>query len=175
MDVQGLVSVVSATGVDGQPISLQSLVDAGKLPNVKPPAGWGVAREEVSLGFNLTTLNLRQYICYLMGYKAPVSNYVCANFGLGTGTQAPNVTDVALQSPINFFQGGPLKPINGVDFPDPYVMRVSYTIALSEANGFLITEAGLFSGDGTLLARKTQAGLNKDSTFSPVLLWRVKF
>ena len=120
-------------------------------------------------------LNMRQYLAYLFGYRAPVSNYVVANFGLGTGTQAPNVTDTALASPINFYNNLPLKLINGVDFPEPYAARVTFTIGLGEANGYLITETGLFSGDGTLLARLTQAGMNKDSTFSPVLTWRVKF
>ena len=179
MQIKGLVTVSGAFDENGNNLSLQKLVDRGNLPSIKAPRGWGVERDEVCVGKNLTMLNMRQYLAYLFGYKAPVSNYVCANFGLGTGTTAPNVTDVALNSPINFYNNGTsyvgIKPINGIDFPEPYAARVTFTIGVGEANGFAITELGLFSGDGTLMARKTQVALNKDSSFSPVLTWRIKF
>ena len=175
MKVQGLVTITSAVDHNGDKISVQRLVDRGALPNVKAPAGWGVDREEVCIGFNAPMLNMRQYIAYLMGYRAPVSNYAIGNFGIGTGTQAPASTDVALQSPINFYNGTSIKPVASIDFPGPFLLRVNYSIGLGEANGFAITEMGLFSGDGTLMARKTCNAINKDSTWSPSLLWRLRF
>jgi hypothetical protein len=173
--MEGIVSVVGAVDAAGNKLATQTLVDRGLVPSVAVPAGWGAMRDEICLGLNNYTLNLRQFNAYLFGYRAPVSDYVCANFGLGTGTNAPNVTDVALESPINFYNNGPLAPINYIDFPEPFVARVSFTIGINDANGFLITEYGLFSGNGVLLARKTSAGLNKDSSWSPTLLWRVRF
>ena len=64
----------------------------------------------------------------------------------------------------------------GVDFLTPFVVRVSYQIAIGDANGYLITERGLLSGNGTLFARHvSSAGINKTSDFSPTLTWRIRF
>ena len=55
-------------------------------------------------------------------------------------------------------------------------MRVGFNIAVGDANGYLLTEFGLFSGNDTLLARKVRSvGINTTSDFSPTLTWRIRF
>jgi hypothetical protein len=55
-------------------------------------------------------------------------------------------------------------------------VRVSFTLALGDANGYVITEMGLYSGNSTLMARKIRAvAVNKTSDFSPTLTWRIRF
>jgi hypothetical protein len=97
---------------------------------------------------------------------------------VGTGTTAPKVTDTGLENPIFFnppTNTVTTKEIDGVDFPTAFVARMEFTLASSEANGYLITEMGLFSGNDTLIARKTNVGINKSSDFSPTFTWRIRF
>ena len=176
--MKGFVTISGIVDAAGKTVSTQQAVDYGWIKDrgIKRPNGWGIPREEVPLGYNLFVDSGRQLLAYLFGYRTPVSDNVCANFGLGTGLRAPNTMDTDLESPIAFYNSAPLKPINAVDFPAAFVAQVEYTIAPSEANGYLITEQGLYSGNGTLLARKTHgAGINKTSDFGPTLHWRIRF
>ena len=138
--------------------------------------GWDVRDGEIVLGSNLFVDQGRQMLSYLFGGKNPTSDYVCAKFGVGTGTTAPKVTDVGLESPISFVEGQEvyLKEIDGVDWPRPFVSRVEFSIGAGEANGYLIKEMGLFSGNETLIARKTYVGINKSDDFSPVWSWSIR-
>ena len=181
MRPQGLVTVSSIVDASGKAISLQQAVDYGWIKpasGAATPAGWGLTpKSEISLGTNLFVDQGRQLLAFCFGFRSPVSDFTCQKFGVGTGTTAPAVTDVALQSPITLASVGSITaPILGVDFLTPFVVRVSYQIALGDANGFLITERGLFSGNGTLFARHVSAaGINKTSDFSPTLTWRIRF
>jgi len=175
---QGLVTVSGIRLADGRQISTQQAVDYGWIVPAGPaPAGWGVERHEVSLGTNLFLDQGRQLMAFCFGFRAPISDFTCQKYGVGTGTTAPQVTDVALEAPITLNStASTLAPIDGVDFLSPFVVRVSYTIALGDANGYAITERGLFSGNGTLFARHVSAtAINKTSDFSPTLTWRIRF
>lgn len=174
--VKGLLSVTKVLLADGKEISTQRAVELGWIiPSGTRPRGWGLTREEVPLGHNLFLDNGRQLLAFAFGERSPISNFTCKKFGLGTGTTPPKVIDVGLESPLSFFAGSQTKPISAIDFSIPFVARVEFAIAATEANGFLITEMGLFSGNDTLLARRVHVGINKTSDFSPVLGWRIRF
>lgn len=179
MRPEGLVTVSGLVDAEGKSISLQQAVDYGWIKGARSaPAGWGITpKSEISLGKNLLVDQGRQLLAFCFGFRSPISNFTCQQFGLGTGTTAPAVTDVAIESPIFLNSvSANTAPILGVDFLTPFVVRVSYQIALGDANGFLITERGLFSGNGTLFARHVSAaGINKTSDFSPTLTWRLRF
>ena len=114
-------------------------------------------------------------MAYAFGFRAPLENYTCQNFGVGTGLTAARVTDVALEAPITLTTGL-TKPIDLVDYLSAFVVRVSFTLGLLDANGYAISEQGLFSGNNTLIARKIRAiSINKTSDFSPTLTWRLRF
>lgn len=177
MQPQGYVTVSGIVDAEGKPVSSQRAVDLGWIKPVRgrTPGGWGIEREEIPLGKNLFLDQGRQLLAYLLGFRAPVEDYACRNWGVGTGTTAPAVTDVALESPITLDTAATTKPIDGVDFLSPFVIRISYTLSVNDANGSLITERGLFSGNGTMIARHvTSAGINKTSDYSCCLTWRLR-
>jgi len=165
--VQGIITL-SKLLVDGKPMDLQKAVDYGLAPNVSAPAGWGIGRDEICLGTNLVVDGGRQLTAYLIGGKAPTSDYVVTTFRAGTGTTTPTVTDTGLQNSVIS------KAVEGVDYPSPFVARVEMHLGPSEANGYLLTEWGLFSGNGTLIARKVMTGLSKSSSIAPTLFWRIR-
>jgi hypothetical protein len=122
--------------------------------------------------------NGRQLLAYAFGFRAPIENYTVQNFGVGTGFTAATVGDVALEAPVALASqsGATVAPITNVDFLTAFVMRVGFSVAVGDANGYLLTEMGLFSGNNTLIARKVQSvGINKTSDFSPSLTWRIRF
>lgn len=175
--IEGLVTVTGVTLADGKVMPIRKAVDYGWLPAERVPAGWGVGDDEVCLGKNLFLDQGRQLLAYAFGFRAPIENYTCQRYGVGTGTSTARVTDVALESPVELVSSQlPTAPITSVDFLTAFVMRVGFTIALGDANGYLLTEFGLFSGNNTLLARKVRGvGINKTSDFSPTLTWRIRF
>ena len=123
----------------------------------------------------LVRLQGRQLIAYLFGFRAPVSDFACQKFGVGTGLTVARTTDVALEAPI-LLSGQPTKNIDFVDYVNPYVARVIYTLGTADANGYMISETGLFSGSNAMMARKVQAvTINKTSDFGPTLTWRIRF
>jgi hypothetical protein len=176
---EGLVTVSGVRLASGRVISTQQAVDYGWIIPSEgvSPSGWGLERHEVSLGKNLWLDQGRQLLAYCFGFRAPISDFTCQKFSVGTGTTTPQVTDVALEAPITLAStSSTMASIDGVDFLSPFVVRISYTIALGDANGNLITERGLMSGNGTLFARHvTTAGINKTSDFSPTLSHRIRF
>lgn len=118
----------------------------------------------------------RQLVAYAFGFRSPISNYTVQKFGVGTGLTPAKVTDVALQSPIVLSTGAITKAIDSVDFLSPFVVRVSFTLANNDANGYLISEMGLFSGGDAIIARKVRAvSINKTADYSPVFSWRIRF
>jgi hypothetical protein len=120
----------------------------------------------------------RQLVAYCVGFRAPIENYTLQKFSVGTGVTPARVTDVALEAPIALASafGATAAPITSVDFLTAFVMRIGFTVSVSDANGYLITEFGLLSGNNTLLARKVRGvGINKTSDFAPTLTWRIRF
>jgi len=141
--------------------------------------GWvkgKLTEEGIDVGSNLFVDNGRQLIAYAFGFRSPIQDYVCSKFGVGTGTVAAKVTDVALQSPVTLASGQTLANVDTIDFLTAFVVRVAFTLGLSDANGYAVTEFGLFSGNNTLLARKVRSvAINKTSDFSPTITWRLRF
>jgi hypothetical protein len=159
----------------GKPVELDKAISYGWLPNL-PIVGLN-DKPALTLNQNLFLDQGRQLLAFCFGFRSPISDYTCQRFGIGTGITAPAVTDVSLESPITLSSvSSTTAPILGVDFLTPFVVRASYQIAIGDANGYLITERGLFSGNGTLFARHVSAaGINKTSDFSPTLTWRIRF
>jgi hypothetical protein len=174
--VHGYVSLIGGHDERG-PVTCQELVRRGVVTSSRPhvPAGWGAAREEVGLGQNLFVDVGRQLMAYCFAFRAPVSDYTCQFFGCGTGESPAQVTDVALESAAEFSPSIITKLVDGADFPDPFVARVQLTIAQSECNGLLLTEFGLFSGNGTMFARYVDVGISKTSDTSLTFAWRLRF
>lgn len=155
------------------------------VSSCEAPKGWKLQPHEIPLAKNMFVDTGRQALAYLFGGRTPASSYSCSRFGIGTSTDASNVALSDLVSPIDFYDSGsgplkPVKPINGVDFPDPYIARVEFTIGETEAGGYLITELGLYaqeasSGVNILLCREVNAGWQKEEGVSRTFTWRIRF
>jgi len=176
MKPEGLITVTGITLADGKVLSTQQAVDYGWIKPVKGAcAGWGLARHEVPIGRNLFLDNGRQICCYALGFRSPIYDYTIQKFGVGTGLTPAKVTDVALQAPVTLSTGATTKAIDAIDFLSPFVLRVAFTLGTTDANGYILSEMGLFSGGDALIARKVRAvSISKTSDFSPSLLWRLR-
>ena len=178
MRPQGLLTVSKITDASGRDIPLDDAVRYGWLPKdaEKAPRGWGIGREEACLGKNLWTDSGRQILCYCLAFRSPIADYVLSKFGVGTGTTAAKTTDVALEAPARLNSLEFLGNVETIDFLSPFVMRVAYTLGLADCNGLLLTEMGLFSGNGSLIARKVRSiGISKVSDYSPTICHRLRF
>lgn len=178
---QGFVSIAAFKTLCGDIIPA-SIAIREKIVDVDRSTGafwkgieWGLGDTEVAIGGNLFTNQGRKYLTYAFGGRSPISNYVCSKFGIGTGDRPTTVDDTSLDNPIALSAGVALKDIDGITYPSDYIALVQFTISTTEANGSLIREAGLFSGDGTLLARNVGYNINKTSSFAPVINWRIRF
>lgn len=187
--IEGFLSVASVF-VNGRPITTQEAIDRGMFIPVRRPSGWGLAKHEIPLGRNLFVNSGRQSLAYAFGFRSPIVNYVCTEFGIGTGTTPPQASNTGLETPLKFYStpgnSNPsvpdsfFKPITSTTWTEPFVSATTITVAADEANGYTITELGLFSGtDGTggqmLLARKTIPGYVKTSASSFSFVWRIRF
>lgn len=170
----GSVSISRIVDSFGKEIPLEKAIKYGWIaPGLRIDRKTG---EEVP-SKNLFVDQGRQLLAYAFGFRSPVEDYVCRKFAVGTGSTAAAVSDVALESPITLAStGGITAYIDSVDYLSAFVCRVSFTLALGDANGYTITEMGLYSGNNTLLARKIRnVPVNKTSDFSPTLTWRIRF
>jgi hypothetical protein len=177
MRAEGLVTVSGIIDSTGKKVSFEKAVKYGWI-NGDPNAanGWDIPNDEYVLGKNLYLDNARQASAYAFGFRSPIDDFVCRKVGFGTGTIAPKITDVSLEAPILLSNGEYTKTISGVDFPAPFVARIEFTLGAGDANGFLITEMGLFTQSDTLLCRRTNSvGINKSSDFAPTMTWRLRF
>jgi hypothetical protein len=129
---------------------------------------------EVGLGWNTFTSTGLKYLARCFGGCTPISDYVCTYFGIGSDGTTANVTDTALIAPITLSNSKTYKEIDGITY-DGSTAVIQFTIGSGDGNGYLIAETGLFAGDGTLLARKNGYNINKTSSFSPTLIWRINF
>lgn len=175
---KGYVTISGITLADGSLLTTQQAVDYGwiKAAPGRSPAGWGLEHHEIPVGPNLFLDNGRQLVAYTFGNRSTVSDYAVGKFGVGTGTTAARVTDTQLEAPITLSSGQTVKAIDYVDFTSPFVARVVFTLGINDANGYAITEMGLYSGNSTLMARVIRAvTINKSSDFAPTLTWRISF
>jgi len=178
MRAEGLITVSKITLADGKELPLRKACDYGWITPERTPSGWSVGHDEACLGRNLFLDQGRQLLAYAFGFRAPIENYTVQKFAVGTGLTAARVTDVALESAVALASGfgATVAKITSVDFLTAFVMRVGFNVAVGDANGYLLTEFGLFSGNDTLLARKVRSvGINKTSDFSLTLTWRIRF
>jgi hypothetical protein len=174
--IRGFVSVASVTASDGRVLTAQQAVDYGFInPVAGDHRGWGLTRDEIPLGENLFVDQGRQLLAYCFAGTAPLGDYVCSKFAVGTNPRPPRVTDTALVAPVTLSGGSEFGTILGVEFLGEFTVRVSFRLGLSDANGMLIQEMGLFSGNNVMFARRTNVGINKTSDFSPLITWRLRF
>ena len=165
MRPQGLVTISRIVDSTGKQVSLEKAIRYGWIQ----PGAERAANLFVDQG--------RQLLAYAFAFRSPIQNYVCQNYGIGTGTRPAKTTDVALQAPIDLDPPNNTNtlPVDSIDFLSAFVVRVGFTIPLA-LNGMLITEMGLFSGNNTLIARRVRTvGINKTSDFAPTLTWRLRF
>jgi hypothetical protein len=164
MRPKGHVAVTKIVDSFGKEIPLEKAIKYGWITRA-------------ALGQNLFLDQGRQLLAYAFAFRSPTENYVCRRFGVGTGLTAAKVSDVALEAPITLASTGLITaPIDSIDFLSAFLIRVSFTLALGDANGYVISEMGLYSGNSTLMARKIRAvAVNKTSDFSPTLTWRIRF
>ena len=178
MRAQGLVTVSRIVDSTGKVVPVEAAIRYGWLPAKmeRVPAGWGVGRDEACLGKNLFVDQGRQLLAYCFAFRSPIADFVCSKFGVGTGSTAALASDVALEAPVALATGSYMGNVDSIDFLSAFVVRVAFTLGLSDCNGSLIREEGLFSGNGSLIARRVRTvGINKTSDFAPTLTWRLRF
>ena len=182
MRPKGFLTLARVVRTDGRPFSTQDAVDSGLVrPVGHSPHEWGIERHEIPLGWNNFTDSGRQALAYAFGFRRPIVNFVCTQFGIGTGTTPAAVTDTSLESPLTFYDSNSdtvadsqLKPVGKASFPSPFIVDFEIPIASTEANGHLITEFGLFSGNGTFLARYVGLGYQKTNDLAPTFIYRIR-
>lgn len=174
---EGIVTLSSIVDSSGKTTSIEKAKSYGWLAGdfCTRDDHWRI-EEEVIVGDNLFLDQGRQLIAYCMGGRSPSSDYSIRKYGVGTGKIPVNVVDTSLRSPVLLNSGNYTDLITGIDFIEPFVIRVYFTLGINDANGYLLTEHGLFSGNGTLVAKRVSSvGINKTSDFSPTLTWRIRF
>ncbi|MDE2099069.1 MAG: hypothetical protein KGL39_17580 [Patescibacteria group bacterium] len=99
-----------------------------------------------------------------------------SEFAIGTGSAAPANTDTQLVTEVfrDIF--------TSVSSPMDGQLQIQYYLGSTSANGYTISEAGLFgngataaANSGTLYARGTFAGEAKDSTQAWTFTWTLNF
>jgi len=98
----------------------------------------------------------------------PFMNFVA----LGTGTNAPTVSDTALQTPLGTRKAGAI-----TDNLNVWQNQVTFNPGEPAAGTNSITEAALFSAvtGGTMFARVTFTAVGKEAGDSLTVTWQVTF
>lgn len=86
----------------------------------------------------------------------------------GTGSEYSDPSQIILQMPIT-----PIKTVVASSIPALYQVSFSAYLESTEANGFSISEAGLLTAGGVLVARTTFAGQAKNSDYQFSFAWTV--
>ncbi len=175
MKAQGFLYCTGIKDAEGRQISLEKAIRYGWIKPGEVPDGFDLPAGAVPIGSNLFVDGGRQYAVYSLAFRAPAQNFTLQQFGVGTGTRAASVTDVALVNPVAFASSSIYKNVDAVDFPAPFTMRATFTLGANDCNGYLLTEFGLFAGDNTLLARVVRPGISKSTDFSPTLSHLLRF
>ena len=106
----------------------------------------------------------------VLGGTAPASHFV-SRMQFGTGGTAPAAGDASLSMPIT-----PIKDIATVTYPtggDPFRIIFEAFLLSAEGNGFLISEAGLYSVASILVARAVFPSVAKTSDHALHATWQV--
>jgi len=96
--------------------------------------------------------------------------YMAAELGVGDGVTPATRSDTALDSEAY------RQSLGTPTFP--FVGQVEFAVTLDficGANGFFLTEAGIFTTNNTLLARQVHSSVEKDSNFQLEYRWRIVF
>jgi hypothetical protein len=88
--------------------------------------------------------------------------------GFGTDGAGPFPGDTALT-------GAYTKAVGAVSYPAAGQVRFDWSLGTGEGNGMTIREFGLGCTDGTLFARKTRGGIEKQSDISLTGSWTITF
>lgn len=116
---------------------------------------------------NLVVDNFKLIHARLLG--GSVTGRSVATFGVGTSGTTPAGANTALTSAFT-------KALDSVSYPATNQVAFNFSLLATEANGKAILEFGLFTGDGTLYARKVRASaLNKESDISFTGSWVITF
>lgn len=97
-----------------------------------------------------------------------VTNRFISQIGFGEGTSAPLVTDSGLSNVL-------MKFISSWDQPTTNSIRFNWVLTVAEANGKPISELGLFTQAGVMVARKTFDTINKSASISLSGSWTLIF
>jgi hypothetical protein len=175
---KGYSSIYQVKDGDGRILLPSEIVDRKIAVPGSGESGWGLGPNEIPLGPNLQLDNFRQYMAYAMTFRAPVGNYVIQRFGVGTGTLPPTTADVQLQNQVPLIGADQptlgTKLIDYVTYPSPFVSIIYFTLGITDANGYNITEVGLYSGDNTILVRWVlPAGINSSGQVAVTLAHRL--
>jgi len=116
-----------------------------------------------------STLNtMLTQVCHLIAGDS--TNRFITTMIFGTGSFPEDQAQTNLQMPIT-----PTKLIGaGIVWPSAYLVQVTAYLLNTEANQFPIAEIGLATGDGTLVARKTQAAVVKDADHNWTFRWGIE-
>jgi hypothetical protein len=176
---RGFSSVVGVKDAEGNTVKLADAIRYGWITPGKALPGWDLTSDEVPLGPNLQLDNFRQYLCYAATARSPIIQFAIQRFGCGTGVVPPTTANTQLLTQVPLVAPDSAnyntKLIDYVSYPSPFYAQIYFTLGVNDANGYLLTEFGLYSGDQTLLIRWTIPGIAKDSTFTPTLQHRLAF
>lgn len=164
---------------------------AGIFRNPAAARALGGIREngETPIGENLVVNLGRQTIANLIGARDLIigqpNPWAVTQVSWGIFPEAPRFTDTTLSpQPEDLTAGGAnqilyngtdaLKPISRVDWPQAFVIRFECNLAVSEGNGYLLQEMGLWTNNGSLFARKAMIGVQKQPGHSLTWLWSIR-
>jgi len=100
-----------------------------------------------------------------------LTNLAVTKFGVGDTSVAPTRADTNLGNLVH------QQDVDTITFPEPGQVEFKTVLEfLTSANGFTLTEAGLYSLNGTtLFARQVHTQLPKDENFRLEYVWRIVF
>ena len=128
----------------------------------RKPTSW------VDLGYNVVTnLGLAQVIRM---HGTGLAIYPINRMQFGSGGATEDETDETLQMPI-----APIKNLSLVEAVDSRTVAMEAYLDTTEGNGFPLSEVGLLSVDGVLMARKTFTAQSKTSDYLFHFRWIVGF
>lgn len=114
---------------------------------------------------NLIVSGTRNVLASLLGGGAgPVTQ-----IGFGTNGTAPSAGNTSLTSAY-------LKGFDSVEYPSSGLVKFNFTLGSTEANGKAISEFGLLTAAGILVARRVRSSpINKNAAISFTGAWLIQF
>lgn len=176
--VKGSVEITRIVDRSGSPLAIGSVVENAGLAIPSPDSPF-------ILGDNLVVNLGRTVIAKLLGGQGDLTQSVISKVSFGTGSEPPRYDDATLspqrggvydggENQVAITTGVYKKDFASVDFPGSYLVRFNFLIDYSECNGFVIREAGLWTLDDVLFARKTFPGLMKSGDQAISMAWTIR-